>query len=305
MKFIIYTPEYDENIGGIIVLHKLCHLLNELGEEAYLWIHGEPPLDWKKNFFKSLFRVIKYDFFLRKKYIKKFRINESWNTPISKLFFFKNDFIVIYPEIYPGNPLNAKKIIRWLLYKPGELGRSKNFTNGELIFYYDEAFNDKNINKFNYKLKIIDFKRDIYFPKNDSKKKGFCYLMRKGENREIIKKFDLSKGICIDGLSHEEISKIFNTTKYLISFDLYTMYTTYAAMCNCIPIIIPDETISEMEWRRHEGTKYGKAYGCKLSQIKYAKKTRKNLINVVNKLEKNNINEVKNFLKIVKNYFKR
>lgn len=35
-KYIIATSAYNPNSGGIIVLHKLCDLLNTSGQEAWL-----------------------------------------------------------------------------------------------------------------------------------------------------------------------------------------------------------------------------------------------------------------------------
>ncbi len=36
-KFIIFAPTYDENIGGVILLHKLCHLLNAKGIKSFIF----------------------------------------------------------------------------------------------------------------------------------------------------------------------------------------------------------------------------------------------------------------------------
>ena len=37
LSYIIVTPSYVPNSGGIIALHKLCHDLNQMGERAYLY----------------------------------------------------------------------------------------------------------------------------------------------------------------------------------------------------------------------------------------------------------------------------
>jgi hypothetical protein len=44
-KFLISTHGFDMGIGGLKVLHKLCHLLNERGHDAYLI-----PLDFSQPF---------------------------------------------------------------------------------------------------------------------------------------------------------------------------------------------------------------------------------------------------------------
>ena len=36
-KYILYEYNYDDTIGGTIVMHKLCDLLNHYGYEAYMW----------------------------------------------------------------------------------------------------------------------------------------------------------------------------------------------------------------------------------------------------------------------------
>ena len=36
-KIIIFAPDYNPDSGGAITTHKLCHLLNEMGREAYLF----------------------------------------------------------------------------------------------------------------------------------------------------------------------------------------------------------------------------------------------------------------------------
>lgn len=36
-KIIIFAPDYNPDSGGAIATHKLCHLLNEMGREAYLF----------------------------------------------------------------------------------------------------------------------------------------------------------------------------------------------------------------------------------------------------------------------------
>ena len=57
MKFIIYTPLYNENTGGIVVLHKLCQLLNSIGETALVWYDCNPL---SVNSLKTFKRKIRY-----------------------------------------------------------------------------------------------------------------------------------------------------------------------------------------------------------------------------------------------------
>ena len=96
-KYLIYTPSYNPQSGGIIVLHKLCHMLNNLGAHAFLF---HDKID-NVNYFNT---------------------NPEYLTPIADLSILNQDPIVIYPEIVIGNPLNAKHVVRWLLNRPGVIG---------------------------------------------------------------------------------------------------------------------------------------------------------------------------------------
>ena len=97
LPYIIVTPSYVPNSGGIIALHKLCHDLNQMGERAFL---HHLNVD-KKNYFET---------------------NRNYQTPIADENIIRSDSIILYPEIVNGNPLNGKNIVRWLLNRPGEIG---------------------------------------------------------------------------------------------------------------------------------------------------------------------------------------
>lgn len=111
VPFYIFAPNYRDSSGGIRVLHYLCHILNEIGEEAYIVnAHVSSP-------------------YLR--------------TPKLTLAQIEQHFIAglhpasIYPEIIWNNPANTPHIVRWLLNIPGRLGKPIEFEQHDLIYYYD------------------------------------------------------------------------------------------------------------------------------------------------------------------------
>lgn len=272
INFIVYAYRYHDDSGGIVVLHKLCHLLNQNGYKASLWPNYKPIFD-KENIVKSIFQFLKY---FRKSVHRKFATNKLWNTPIASYKDLQDEnSIVIYAELVDGNPLNAKNVVRWLLHKPGFHSNKINYSKNELVFYYLKSYVDNltNINMKN-ELYIANNREETYFDKKLDNREGTCYILRKGKDRKIV--HDLNNSILIDGKSHQEIAEIFNRTEMCISYDTYTMYSVYAAMCGCISVVVPEEGVLEEEWLPDPKTRYGIAYG--FDKIEESKKTQQKLL---------------------------
>ena len=269
LKFIIYAPPFDENSGGNVVLHRLCDLLNKNGESAYIWLWGVPQPN-------------------------NSGIYGSFNTPLAKISDLSDNTIIVYPEVVSGNPLMAKNVVRWLLYHPGFFTGEVNYGKDELFFYIQKElippeFNRPEENRLFIGLSFLD----VYKQTNFGARKGTCYILRKGKNRKIV--HNIKNSILIDGKSHQEIAEIFNNTKYCISYDLNTAYTSYAALCGCLPIVIPEPGLSKEEWCSKEEECCGVAYG--FCDIDYAKKTREKLLLETKQHEKKTEESVKNFIK--------
>lgn len=295
-KFIIFSPGFREDSGGIIALHTLCNLINAENRQAYLWPAGKPRYD-KKIPFISIYKIVKY---WVRRHDKQYKTFKLFNTPMAKYSDLK-DAIVVYPEITSGNPLLANNVVRWFLHKPGFHSGEVNYGAGELYFYYQEAFNDIKINPNpDNKLQVLMVLDDIYKQKNFGERKGTCYILRKGQNREMV--HDTNESILIDGLSHEEIAKVFNSVEMCISYDLHTMYSSYAALCGCINVVVPEENLSKEEWRPEEERRYGVAYG--FDDIEHAIETRSKVLPLLQKKVKESKESVRNFIVKCDDFFK-
>ena len=254
-SYIIFASDFDEKSGGVIALHLLCHMLNQSGERAYIWPMNRQMPSKKLltnprllvNFLKLYFRQ------------SSLITHPGFKTPLARYYHFFNS-ITVYPEIVSGNPLHSKNRVRWFLNKPGFFTDEINYGKNELYFFYNIHFNDPEINSDESNLlKPLYIMDDIYKKINFSARSGSCYILRKGKHKPIV--HDLSDSILIDGLSHQEASKVFNNVKYCISYDTQTMLSKYAAMCGCISIVIPDPGISKLDWRPNMQDRYGIAYG--------------------------------------------
>ena len=276
VRFIIFAPAYTEKIGGTLVLHYLCHYLNQNGYKAYLWQKHRVLQDVNKPLYQVLSdwkRNLKV--FLRK---RKFK-SGFLNTPIAKQRYLK-DAIIVYPEVIAGNPLKAKNIVRWFLYKPGDHTGIIDYGSDELYFYYNESFNIPSLGRYeNQKFFFSVVLNDIFIRKNFGKRNGKCVILRKGKNR--ISRDSLSDFIIIDDLDNNyEIAKAFNECEFCYCYDLYTFYSKYAALCGCKTIVIPKPGLSKYEWQPNEESRYGIAYG--EENIEWAIETQDKLMEKLN-----------------------
>jgi hypothetical protein len=313
-SFVIVSPPYRPDNGGSMVLHYLCKLLNEQGHKAkvFLWFRGGDN-STTIHLFKDLFvfytkRMAVW--FIDKIYRKENSIKPNvWavyrrspiKTPKKFIPCVDKHTMVIYPEIISGNPLNASHVVRWLLQKPGFFTQKIDFGKDDLFFYYQEIFNDENLNPSKNRLTISYVKRDIYRQTNFGPHKGNCYIIRKGEKRnDLPKVFD---GPIIDNLPDEDIAKIFNQCEYCISYDEYTMYSWYAAMCGCTSVVMPTPGVDKETWQPKEEFRYGVAYGLSAEELQHAKETKSDMEMFLQRWEDENVEQVQNFVSDCSTYF--
>lgn len=101
--FLIVAPSFTHKSGGVRALYRLCYHLNAAGYSAAI-----TPMD------------------------KPIDALPDW--PVAVHSGAAEDSIVIYPEVVSGNPLQAKKIVRWTLNTPGLLGGDTFYPDEEMVF---------------------------------------------------------------------------------------------------------------------------------------------------------------------------
>ena len=183
------------------------------------------------------------------------------------------EFVVVYPEIVFGNPLNAQRVVRWFLHNPGFHTGRLNYGKNELYFKCRPAIEDfyssgsvvsKNI------LKVFHCPFEDYNLNDVSlDRKGTAYCLKKGKHKPV--QHDLNGSVLIDGKSNSEIASIFKRVKTFISYDTYTAYSRFAVLCGCESIVIPDQGVSKEQWHPNPADRYGLAYG--FSDVEAASET--------------------------------
>lgn len=301
--FIIFAPSYSEISGGAVAMHKLCHLINSLGGKAFLFPMFESfylnQINFRRVILRMLHRHLKSSF-------SQYKVHGHWETPVITKLSSEVDLsnsIVVYPEITFGNPLNAPYVVRWMLHNPGFHKGTFYYGTDELHFKFNTAIQD-----FNYprctlwkdKLEVIHYPLDLYNEIDTSPtRSGRAYCIRKGRNR--VRKEDLSDGVIIDGMSHQDVARTLKSVEQFISYDTYTAYSKFAALCGCDSIVIPEDGVDITDWYSDPADRLGVAYG--FEEIEWARKTRQDLKAAVAQQHERSAEDVKRFLLATESFF--
>jgi hypothetical protein len=201
LKFTVSVPPYSNKSGGLWYCHYLCHALNEIGHTATISFY-EPP----------------------------YRLNFDWNTPLGH----DPEAIVIYPEKCRGNPLNAKKVVRYLLAPEDFFDNTPiawQPTDFKLLFSKPYA---KDCNVLFYPISELNTFKPI-----DAPKKFNTFYVGKGHLRqqcqplkdcvEITRQWPQEKN---------ELAKILQFTNIFFSYDEMSSTNLDAALCGAMPYFL-------------------------------------------------------------------
>lgn len=302
-KFIVYAPPYDENSGGAIALHKLCHLINVSGGKSVL----HPP---SPSFILHAYNhhnALKFADAIRRSLAPRpFKRNPMLMSRIVRpeaSFRAPADCCVIYPETVLGNPLRARNVVRWLLHNPGFHTAQIHYGRGELYFRYSDVLEDFQLTGSRTSrefLTVTHVPLESYGPADEgAPRSGSAYCIRKGKGRPLV--HDTTNSTLIDGKSHREIGEIFRRVEIFYSYDTETAYSSYAALCGCDSVVIPQPGIPIEQWRPTEADRAGIAYG--LDDLERARQTRGQVADRLMELERNSLESVRAFMREVKDYF--
>jgi len=272
MNFVIYAPgDYTPNGGGCVALHKLAHNIALCGEQSFIMTSKKNP-----NYLGT-------------------QVTEQEATELCR----DGAGIAIYPEVTCGNPFNASKVMRWILYHVRRYGAHGEFGANDLIYKYAPHFTLRHEQPVAGELRSVELNLDI-FKNHGLERKGTCYLIKKENHKEqthpegsIMLDDYPSKG------GNEYLAKIFNECEVFYAYDTATWLSVMASLCGCLSLVMPNEAVTAEQW--HNGFpyfKYGIAYG--KPDIEYALLTRHLLKPELLKIEAETMEETKAFIQKAK-----
>jgi hypothetical protein len=293
---VVFADRFDENNGGVIALHRLADLLNREGHRALLW-PSRKPLPDPADRWGTLARQWRW---YRRAWRKRYRTGPGFEAPVATAADL-DGAIVVYPEIVRGNPLRAERVVRWLLHKPGFHNGEIDFGPGDRYFFYQKAFDDPTLNPDGggNLLKTVWVRDDVYRQTNFGPRRGTCYILRKGAGRPMV--HDMHGSILVDKMSHDQMAKVFNRVQTCISYDPYTMYSMFAALCGCDSVVVPEPGVTREAWYPDPRDRYGLAYG--FDDVDEARRTRPLLLPHLKQLESDANDSVREFVAKCAGYF--
>lgn len=291
IKIVIYTRPFDILCGGIVALHHLAKIINDI----------KHPKIYAKLF---VYNNLKYNNIFCNQFETVDEIND--NT------------VVIYPEVISGNPLNSKNVVRWILLSLGIEMPINHYINWGLPSLSNNVSTDgsnnliyqwESIQNTIPQLSVPWF--NPIFKKTNQPRTKTCYLIKKGLIlHKKIKYMHDKNSICIDNMNIDEKSIIFNQCTHFYCYDPNTAYMIFAVSCGCVAVLHPLENVSKDEYfknkifnKNNKIYNAGIAYGDTYREVSYAEKTLNDGIKMYVNLFNDYKNTVIPFLDSVKKLF--
>ena len=133
-KFLIAAPSYDNRSGGCMVLHQLCHLLNNITTAYVVPMPMGHIVNWLNH--GDINQIVQN----QKSSVQAFKTCPDLNTPLfTERDVDINSFVAVYPEIVLGNPFQSTNVARWILYHSGYHTGINCISRGEVEFKFEQA----------------------------------------------------------------------------------------------------------------------------------------------------------------------
>ncbi len=238
--YVIATPGYTEKSWGVRTLHQLCHQLNELEVPAYLALMGS--------------RATRPD----------------WNTPQARGHHIR-DGIVIYPEVVPDNFLRARRVVRWLLNRPG-------YINGAQIDFGPEDYVVAWSRIIDAHKPILNFQISndgLFHPHDLPEKQGDLFYLGKGDPQARVPALEQGKTEITREWpeDHRHLADTLRRSRTVLSYDTLSGVNYEATLCGTLCVIIPNGPYTRADLARGELGLNGIAWGTEPEEIDRARRT--------------------------------
>ena len=300
LSFLIAARPIDKS-AGIVVLHRLADALIKLGHKAYIIFYSGNPA--KANFHWSNNQSY---------YDKELLHTEFDRTPDDKTYIKKliAESYVIYPEVISGNPLNAKRAVRYFLNSDGVLtGTPSNYSEKDYKLTFDPIFK-RDANSI-----LSTIITDKLFTRSDSAPEAGRTLditfIGKGQMFGPVYTIHNSTIITRNWPdSKMGLARLLKSTRYFFSWDAVSSTNCDALLCGAKPVFLRcnknEKTNLEQglygPFPHIEGSFKNNIFEPKTSHAEFGKKREKFIENYLNKA-KNWLCDVEKTVNLIEEFF--
>ncbi|NBW25477.1 MAG: hypothetical protein EBR89_08645 [Betaproteobacteria bacterium] len=221
MRFLIVSPRYHHKSEGVVVLHQMARDLRALGYATLvIWLGSNNP---------------KFDTFFVDNNVRSSGLEYSDLILNSFDEYDPESDIVIYPEIIPGNPLQAKRVVRYFLNRECYGYKNNKINPGAHDFIL--AFHSEYVDRPD----LILFKPTFDLSKIENiefgKKRLNTFYV--GKAAIDIETLDIQGAINIGKINQKvEYERTLMTAKYVLTYDPLTSVIRDAILFGAIPVIL-------------------------------------------------------------------
>ncbi|WP_130471073.1 tetratricopeptide repeat protein [Candidatus Magnetaquicoccus inordinatus] len=218
--YLIVTPWYRHSSAGIVALHYLCHELNQLGYEAYLFVWMQPRLPAGMR-----------------------PLHPHWNTPVITVPLEENPLwqrikdrvIVIYPEIISGNPVHAERVVRYMLNRESAAQTTRMGTDDYIVSFSKMFTMSHFVLYMPVSLDLAIFHdRDL----EQERVQDMCWIGKGSLYGVQEKPPEGCVPITITWpATRQELGDQLRKSRFLYTYDALTSLTVEAALCGAVPVI--------------------------------------------------------------------
>lgn len=238
LRFLIASPSYNHRTAGVMVLHELCDMLNRQGHEAAMVLFGGvgPCFQWAYSNQPGHYHP------------QHRRIDLSMEDTAKSVRDFLEDGVVIYPDLVPDNPLNAKRVVRYLLYK----NHSYVAQNAdEYVLSFSQVFHDAP-NSYLFKTFLSEELNAKGSRHWEDRTLDITYF---GKGPNFTNCHLIPGTVALSRTWPEDkaqLGELLRQCRYFFTWDSVSQTNVDAVACGAIPIVLQDKQASREELGRGE-----------------------------------------------------
>jgi len=242
--YLIVSHDYKRFSAGTKVLHLLCHHLNESGCPAYVTSPVTHP---------------------------------DLTTPTANQRMIGElckSGIVVYPEVEEGNPLGARRVVRYILNIPGRIRGSGEFAPTELLFAYCGLLR-RFVPSYDRILCVPVVELDLFKPgASRLPRESSVYWVGKGSDTPRIPETEHMAEISFEWPeTRRGLAYLFKSSEWFYSYANYTALTIEARLCGCPTVIIPNGLFDREDFKMYPPGMTGLAWGTDPDELEWAART--------------------------------